>query len=119
MEKAPGIELERLWPDMNPRQKSNLAMALARIQKSWTSISFKKFGSVYYATDLNESAENGVLYVDEEGIDVTNGRFAVGPSTAREYLDSGRVTLDFDRGPCKTSIFTLWLSYTNEGKGVP
>jgi hypothetical protein len=59
MEKVLGIELERVWPSMNIKDRLALVKTIASFQKSWTSVSFKKFGSLYYANDLDESTGNG------------------------------------------------------------
>lgn len=65
------------------------------------STSFSQYGSLYYSSDLNDSA--GCVLAKENGIKVNQRRFAVGPSTGRGFLDDGRIALDFDRGPCKLS----------------
>jgi hypothetical protein len=104
MEKVSGIELERVWPSMNIRDRLALVKALAGFQKAWTSVSFKKFGSLYYAKDLDESAQNEPLYVDPNGIDIIDENFAVGPFMGRESIDNGRATISFNRGPCKISV---------------
>jgi hypothetical protein len=52
MEKVPGIELERVWPSMKIGDRLTLVKAIVGFQKAWTSVSFKKFGGLYYAKDL-------------------------------------------------------------------
>lgn len=105
MEKVPGIELERVWPSMNIKDKFALVKSIAGFQKAWTSCSFKKFGSLYYAKDLNEPAGSKPLYINVDGVDNVDENFAIGPSTGREFIDNGRATINFDRGPCKGSAF--------------
>lgn len=104
MEKVPGIELERVWPSMRIGDRFALVKAIAGFQKAWTSISFKRFGGLYYAKDLEERTRDEPLYTDANGVDITDAKFAIGPSTGRESIDNGRATIDFDRGPCKTSF---------------
>ena len=99
MEKVLGIELEQVWSTMNIKDRFALSKTIAGFQKAWTSVSFKKFGGLYYAKDLVESTGDEPLYVDANGIDIINERFAIGPSTKREWVDNGRATIDFDRGP--------------------
>lgn len=101
MEKVGGIELERVWPSMDIKNRLALVKTIARFQKIWTSVSFKKFGGLYYAKDLDNSAGNGPLYVDANGEDIVDEKFAIGPSTGRESIDNRRATISFDRGPCK------------------
>lgn len=100
MNKVHGIELEHVWSDMGIEDKFAVVRAIAGFQKAWTSISFKKFGSLYYARDLEQSVENELLYFDTHGAGIFNSRFAIGPCTGREYFDDGRGTVEFDRGPC-------------------
>ncbi|KAL2063111.1 hypothetical protein VTL71DRAFT_6183 [Oculimacula yallundae] len=102
MEKVPGIELARVWPDMKIADRFAVVKAIAGFQKTWTSVSFKKFGSLYYAKDLDERPEITPLFIDESGIETNDTKFAIGPSTGRELLDNGRAAIDFDRGPWKT-----------------
>ncbi|KAF2275182.1 uncharacterized protein EI97DRAFT_420759 [Westerdykella ornata] len=101
MEKVPGIELERVWSSMSIEDKFTVVKTVAGFQKAWTSISFKRFGSLYYAKDLSPtlSPQDEPLYVDESGKEIVDPRFAVGPCTGRECLDSGRMRVEFDRGP--------------------
>jgi hypothetical protein len=100
MEKLPGTELELVWPTMKIEDRLAIVQTIATYQKSWTSISFKKYGGLYYAEDLDTSSDNEALYIDADGIAVKDSRFAIGPSTGRESIDNKRATVGFDRGPC-------------------
>jgi len=104
MEKVSGIELEQVWPSMNIKARFAVVKAIAGFQKAWTSVSFNKYGSLYYSNDLEGTSNSEPLYVDENGFAITDERFAIGPSTGRESNDNGRATIDFDRGPCKNLI---------------
>lgn len=117
MEKVLGIELEQVWPSMDIKARLTLIKRITGFQKAWTSLSFKKFGGLYYAKDLGESTGNESLYVDANGIDIRDERFAIGPSTGREWIDNKRATVNIDRGPCKVSILNK-LSLTNQNKGT-
>ncbi|GIK01425.1 hypothetical protein Aspvir_005461 [Aspergillus viridinutans] len=97
MEKVPGVQLDKAWPKMSIKDRFELVKAISGYQKAWTSTSFTKYGSLYYASDLDDS--DGCVLVKEDGSVARNHRFAVGPSTGRESLDDGRIALDFDRGP--------------------
>ncbi|KAH8724357.1 kinase-like domain-containing protein [Phaeosphaeriaceae sp. PMI808] len=99
MEKAQGIELERVWPSMIIQDRLDLVKNIASFQKAWTSISFRKFGALYYAKDLQQAVVNEPLYVDANGVDIIDAKFAVGPSTGRESIDNRRANVNFDRGP--------------------
>ncbi|TVY54027.1 Altered inheritance of mitochondria protein 9, mitochondrial [Lachnellula cervina] len=102
MEKVPGIELESVWPSMKIEDRLAVVKAIASFQKAWTSVSFKKFGALYYAQDLDERIGNEPLYVDANGVEVKDARFTIGPSTGRVSIDNRRATINFDRGPWDT-----------------
>lgn len=106
MERVPGVELEHVRPNMNIKDRFTVVRAIAGFQKSWTSVSFSKYGSLYFSKDLNGKPDSQPLYVDGNGNHIENSRFAVGPSTGREHFDNGRATVNFDRGPCKTASWT-------------
>jgi len=101
MEKVTGIELEAVWPTMKTEDRLAVVQTVATCQKSWTSVSFQKYGGLYYAKDLGTSLNSEALYTDANGIIVNDSRFAIGLSTGREMNDDGRATVEFDRGPCK------------------
>ncbi len=109
MEKLPGIELELAWPTMKIEDRLAIVQTIATYQKSWTSISFKKYGGLYYAKDLNTGSDNEVLYTDADGVHVKDSRFAIGPSTGRELIDNRRASVEFDRGPCISPSPNLYL----------
>ncbi|KAL3425182.1 hypothetical protein PVAG01_04463 [Phlyctema vagabunda] len=102
MEKVPGIELERVWPTMKTEDRLTVVQTIAKYQKSWTSVSFKKYGSLYYTTDIDTDSDNEALYTDADGTAVKNSTFSIGPSTGRELIDERRMTVEFDRGPWQT-----------------
>ena len=99
MEKAPGIELERLWEDMTGRQKYEIVKQLVGFERSFASTRFGSFGSLYYAKDVPR-VENETLCVNEDGTDMQYSQFAIGPTTNRMLFDEGRGTVHVDRGPC-------------------
>ena len=77
-------------------QVGNLQTYLLLLKLSLVSrkpVSFKKFGGLYYAKDL-----------DANGLDVTDAKFAIGPSTGRELIDNKRAAIDFDRGLYKIDL---------------
>lgn len=102
MEKVQGIELERVWPSMKTEDRLDIVQEIAKYQNHWTSVSFKKYGGLYYSENIMPSSDNEILYTDADGADVRNPRFSIGPSTGRELIDNGRASVDFDRGPCES-----------------
>lgn len=119
MEKLPGIELERVWAGMGIEDRFTVVRAIAQYQKAWMSVSFQKFGSLYYATDIASADLGGrhadsPLYTDQQGFRIMNSKFAIGPSTGREFFDDGRAAIEFDRGPCKYYVYNKIGTYVTE-----
>jgi hypothetical protein len=101
MEEVPGVELERVWPNMSIQDKFGVVRSIAGFQKAWTSVSFRKYGSLYFSRDLDVTPSSQPLYIDADSSHITNEDFAIGPSKARETFDSGRAAINFGRGPCR------------------
>ncbi|KAK2762249.1 hypothetical protein FQN54_001259 [Arachnomyces sp. PD_36] len=99
MEKIAGVPLEDVWARLEIADRFKIVKTIARYQKSWMSTSFNQFGSLYYRKDLEGCDREAPLYVDQNGAVVTSKRFAVGPSTGREFFDDGRASIEFNRGP--------------------
>lgn len=91
---------------MNFKDRFAVIKVIAGYQKSWTSVSFARYGSLYFSKDLNDIPGGKPVYVDTQGNHINDTQFAVGPSTGRENLDDGRATVTFDRGPCKIASGT-------------
>ena len=100
MQKAPGVQLQHVWNHMKIEDRLKIVQQIVRFQKKWSSISFKKFGSLYFSYDRRKPESQDLLYFDEHGTAIRNQRFAVGPSTGREFYDAGRASVMYDRGPC-------------------
>lgn len=100
MQKAPGVQLDRVWTKMEIEDRLKVVKQILCYQKKWSSISFKQFGSLYFAFDVMERSSQDPLYFDKHGTPVRNQKFAVGPSTGREYYDAGRASVLYARGPC-------------------
>lgn len=100
MQKAPGVQLEKVWTGMELEDRLEVVKQVVRYQQKWASTSFKQFGSLYFAHDVGKQNLQDPLYFNERGTAMKNQRFAVGPSTGREYYDAGRASVPYDRGPC-------------------
>lgn len=101
MEKAPGVELGKLWEDLTGRQRYEVVKQIVGYEKAFASTRFTMFGSLYYATDLPNTTANDILCMKEDGTDMFCSRFAIGPSNSRVFFDDGKASLDMDRGPCR------------------
>ncbi|KAG6219886.1 hypothetical protein E4U26_007046 [Claviceps purpurea] len=121
MEKLDGVQLQEVWPEMTLKDRLEVVKAVAAYQKSWASVSFEQFGSLYFAEDVKEKrilaleqfgsssshfvedvkekSIPALVYTDEKGKRVEDSRFVIGPSTSREMFDNGRGDIGFNRGP--------------------
>ncbi|GKZ23147.1 hypothetical protein AbraIFM66951_002084 [Aspergillus brasiliensis] len=97
MEKIGGVQLDKVWPQMDIKKRFELVKTISGYQKAWMSRSFTQYGSLYYSGDLQD--HRGCIIVNEDGTQSQNHRFAVGPTTGRQFLDDGRIDVEFDRGP--------------------
>lgn len=97
MEKVAGVQLNKVWPGMSIKERFELVKTISGYQKAWMSTSFGQYGSLYYSSDIDDSHGCDLVKGDKS---TKSHRFAVGPSTGREFLDDGLMALDFDRGPC-------------------
>ncbi|KAL9023366.1 MAG: hypothetical protein Q9196_007245 [Gyalolechia fulgens] len=91
---------------MDIKGRFALVKALARYQKIWMSASYSRIGALYYSEDMQGSPSFDCSYMTDDGQELKDSRFAIGPCTGREFFDDGRATVQFDRGPCKS----IWLS---------
>jgi hypothetical protein len=96
-----GVELEHFLLRMKIQDRLEVVKAIAGYQKSWASVSFEQFGSLYFTEDVSELASSLLTYLDHEGRKVNDSRFVVRPLTGREMFDDGRADIKFDRGLCK------------------
>ncbi|KAL8736428.1 MAG: hypothetical protein Q9166_000220 [cf. Caloplaca sp. 2 TL-2023] len=84
MEKAPGIELQHVWQDLDFNQKSEVVKAVVEQETKLTTSTFYAVGSLYYAKQF-EDATSVDAYA-ESG----DHRFVVGPTTERWFFNGGR-----------------------------
>ncbi|KAH1351200.1 hypothetical protein KXW98_000285 [Aspergillus fumigatus] len=96
MEKVAGVQLSKVWSKMGIKERFELVKTISGYQKAWTSMSFTQYGSLYYSSDTDS---DGCDLAKGDGSVTKSQRFAVGPSTGREFLDDGRMEMDSDRGP--------------------
>ncbi|KAF4266760.1 hypothetical protein KXX33_006653 [Aspergillus fumigatus] len=86
MEKVAGVQLSKVWSKMGIKERFELVKTISGYQKAWTSMSFTQYGSLYYSSDTDS---DGCDLAKGDGSVTKSQRFAVGPSTGREFLDDG------------------------------
>ncbi|KAL4946504.1 hypothetical protein BDV06DRAFT_208629 [Aspergillus oleicola] len=98
MENARGVSLSKIWDNLDVDLQFNVLKKIAMYQRVWSDVSFSKYGSLYYSQDISQS-DSSLRYTNQDGKEITDERFAVGPSVSRKNVDCGRADLGFDRGP--------------------
>lgn len=88
MEKAPGIELGRVWDDLKAREKLAIVKQVASITCNLARFQFPCYGALYRRQDISFESQ----VIDDD--------FAVGPTVGRAWLDDRRGDVDVPRGPC-------------------
>ena len=106
MEKLNGMELGHFLPKMEIQDRLEVVKAIAAHQKSWASVSFEQFGSLYFPEDISVPESLPLSYINGNGRRVQDPRFVVGRSTGREMFDDGRAKIEFSRGPCEFPAFS-------------
>jgi hypothetical protein len=102
MEKAPGIQLFKLWDTMGDYSRLLLIEQLTKLENEFASIQFPAYGSLYLSSSSIANSERTPLPSD---IDPSNSYF-VGPSCDRTWLVNSSTESskgDFSTGPCKES----------------
>ncbi|GAM88653.1 hypothetical protein ANO11243_066870 [Dothideomycetidae sp. 11243] len=100
MEHVNGIELERLWDQMPIEKQLVVVRQLVDHQKTWSSFSFNKFGSLYFTEDISNPQPMDYRKGNNDWI--TDKRFAIDASVGREWFDDMRADVEVDRGPWNT-----------------
>lgn len=90
MEKAPGIELQRVWENLKPRDKLSIVKQIASVTSSLAQTRFPGYGSLYKKQDISTS----------EGITV-HDHYAIGPTVGRAWFDDRRSEANVYKGPCR------------------
>ena len=94
MEKVPGVQLNKVWLNMDIKDRFEIAFTISGYQKALVSTSFAQYRSLYYSSDLDDS--DGCILAKDNGTGFKEHHFTVGPSAGQGFLDDGRITLDFD-----------------------
>ena len=110
MQKAPGIQLEQVWSQMEIGNRLEVVKQIVYFEAKWASICIKQSGSLYSAPDVNEQSLQRLKYSDQYDTIRYNENFAIGPSVGRDFYDAGRASVSFDRGPCMCASIQILFS---------
>jgi hypothetical protein len=96
MEKAPGIEVSQVWPQLSEEQRLALIAEIVRIQKEALEHRLPCYGSIFFFQDIGP-----------EMVSVIDETFAIRPTMDRSFWSNEREDMDIDRGPCEYMLLML------------
>ncbi|TVY39560.1 Altered inheritance of mitochondria protein, mitochondrial [Lachnellula subtilissima] len=101
MEEAPGTQLEDVWDGKTISDKTNIVKGLVEIEKKLLSVSFTRYGNIYFASDSFPGCEAAKVVGDipAELKRVVEERFTIGPVVDRDFWNGKRASMAIDRGP--------------------
>ena len=91
MEKASGIEVSKVWPQLSQEHRLHLIDKIARIEKVALEHPLPCYGSIFFRGDL--CPETASVAIDDT--------FAIGPSLEKIFWSAEREAMDVDPGPCE------------------
>ncbi|KAH7370626.1 kinase-like domain-containing protein [Rhexocercosporidium sp. MPI-PUGE-AT-0058] len=101
MEEAPGTQLEDVWDSKSMSDKMSIVKGLVEIEQKLLSVSFTRYGNIYFASDAFPGCEAAKVVGDisaEVKGDVEK-RFTIGPVVDRDFWNGERASMAIDRGP--------------------
>ncbi|KAL8741925.1 MAG: hypothetical protein Q9190_005524 [Brigantiaea leucoxantha] len=110
MEKAPGIQLFKVWDDITEADRLSLIKGLTQLESQFAAIRFPAYGSLYFRHSISKASERILL---DSSVDPT-GSFCVGPACGPAWTDGispADIQPDIDAGPWPTLLrFGLGLT---------
>jgi hypothetical protein len=110
MEKAAGVQLFKVWGDMNDWEQLQVVLQLTKFEGQMTRIRFPANGSLYLTKSMAES--DAYVALDREiG---PSGEFCIGPSCERGWHAPDETATSRPHsspGPCKYDLVSImqWL----------
>lgn len=101
MEKAPGIQLFKVWDDITDVDRLSLIKSLTKLEHQFAAMRFPAYGSLYFRDSISKASERILL---DSSMD-PNGSFCVGPACGPAWTDgksSADIQPNIDAGPCKS-----------------
>ena len=101
MEKAPGIQLFKIWDDITEIDRLNLIKGLTQIEKQFADIKFPAYGCLYFRHSIPTASER----VDLESSVDPAGLFCIGPECGPAWTNgstSADIEPNMNAGPCRS-----------------
>ena len=97
MTKAPGVQLFKVWGDMDDLDRIQVVRQLAEFEGEMTDIRFPASGSLYLRHSM--AADDACMALD---LDMDPEReFCIGPSCNRGWHTAAKITDSRHQGPCQ------------------
>ncbi|EAW24094.1 uncharacterized protein NFIA_036660 [Aspergillus fischeri NRRL 181] len=103
MEEATGRQLGEIWDDLKLADKLKIVEDIVAIEKKFLSLSFTRYGSLYFVNDAFPGCEKAEIASDapQSQREEIESQFVIGPVPNNDFWDKGRASLEIDRGPWK------------------
>ncbi|KAK0109425.1 Phosphotransferase enzyme [Cadophora gregata] len=100
MEEASGTQLLDVWGSKKVSEKNKIVEGVVKIEKKLLSLSFTRYGSIYFASDAFPGCEpaNVVGDIPADMKEIVQRRFVIGPVVDRDYWNGERAFMAIDRG---------------------
>lgn len=99
MEKAPGVQLFKVWDEITEADRLELIKNVTRLEHELANIRFPAYGSLYFRHSISKASEQVSL---DSSVD-PKGLFCVGPACGPVWTDGASpadIQPDVDAGPC-------------------
>ncbi|KAK2789050.1 Phosphotransferase enzyme [Onygenales sp. PD_12] len=109
-DEANGTRLNEAWRNMDARDEATVIKDLVSIHKKLLSVSFARYGSLYFSSDSIKGAVPAEIkgLVSLEVQKHVRDKFVIGPTTGRDFWYKQRAGMDLDRGPwCTPEEYSL------------
>ncbi|MCJ1478981.1 Phosphotransferase enzyme [Lambiella insularis] len=104
MEEASGTQLEDVWDSKTISDKTDIVKGLVEIEKKLLSVSFTRYGNIYFASDAFPDCEPAKVVgnISAELKGVVEKRFTIGPVVDRDFWNGKRASMAIDKGSWKS-----------------
>jgi len=105
MEEAKGRPLGTIWPGMELDEKFKIVEGIVAVQKKLQSVTFSRYGSLYYKPDYKSNAARCSSSIHMHGslspsaTTYAEDRFVIGPLAEKTFWEPGHAVQAIDHGP--------------------
>ncbi|KAK0105681.1 Phosphotransferase enzyme [Cadophora gregata] len=105
MEEACGTSLGDIWEDMELHSKVKIVEDIISIEQKLLSVSFSRYGNIYFAKDSFPGCEKAEVSGDisEDLKQEVEERFTIGPVVEHAFWRRDQTSMPVDRGPWKSA----------------